>query len=53
MEYKIVHERDHVIITDIQGNFICSCDNYQEATQEINTWKKTKSVQKNVPDVTL
>ena len=35
MEYKIVPKKGHVIITDIQGNFICSCDNYQEAEQEI------------------
>lgn len=35
MEYKIVPEREHIIITDIQGKFICSCDNYEEAKQEI------------------
>ena len=40
MNYKIVSERDHVIITDIQGNFICSCDNHKEAEQEIEEMER-------------
>ena len=35
MNYKFVPEREHVIITDTYGNFICSCDNHKEAEQEI------------------
>ena len=35
MEYKIIPEREHVIITDTYGKFVCSCDNYKETEQEI------------------
>ena len=35
MEYKIIPKKGHVIITDPYGNFICSCDNYKEAQDEI------------------
>lgn len=40
MEYKIVPKREHVIITDMQGNFICSCDTHKEAKDEIKEMKK-------------
>ena len=35
MEYKIIPEREHVIIIDSNKQFVCSCDNYKEAEQEI------------------
>ena len=35
MDYKIISEREHVIITDSNNIFICSCDNYKEAQHEI------------------
>lgn len=35
MNYKIIPEKEHVIITDAYGNFVRSCDNYKEAEQEI------------------
>lgn len=35
MNYKIITEREHVIITDTYGIFVRSCDNYKEAEQEI------------------
>lgn len=36
MKYKIIPEREHVIVIDTTDNsFICSCDNYVEAEQEI------------------
>lgn len=42
MEYKIIPEKEHVIITDIDDNFICSCDNYKEAEQEIKEMEMIK-----------
>jgi hypothetical protein len=42
LEYKIRPEREHVIITDAQGKFICSCDNYKEAQEEIEEMEEIK-----------
>lgn len=42
LEYKIRPEREHVIITDAQGKFICSCDNYEEAKKEIEEMEGAK-----------
>ena len=42
MEYKIRPEKGHVIITDAQGKFICSCDNYEEAKQELKEMEEIK-----------
>lgn len=42
MDYKIVPEREHVIITDLSNNFICSCDNYEEAKKEIKEMEGLK-----------
>jgi len=40
LEYKIRPEKGHVIITDAQGKFICSCDNYKEAQEEIEEMER-------------
>lgn len=35
MNYKIIPEKGYVVITDSDDNFICTCDNYKEAKEEI------------------
>ena len=42
MDYKIIPEREHVIITDLSNKFICSCDNHEEAIKEIKEMEETK-----------
>lgn len=42
LEYKIRPAKGHVIITDAQGKFICSCDNYKEAEKEIEEMEGTR-----------
>ena len=42
MEYKIIREREHFIIKDEQGKFLCSCENEKEVEEEIKEMEKTK-----------
>lgn len=35
MNYEIRHEYGHYIIVDDLGNFICSCDTFIEAEEEL------------------
>ena len=42
MEYKIIREREHFIIKDEQGKFLCSCDNEKEVEEEIKEMEVLK-----------
>jgi hypothetical protein len=33
--YKILPERGHYIVVNAKNDFVCSCDTYTEAIQEI------------------
>ncbi len=42
MRYMIRQDRDHYIIVDENGSFICSCDTYSEAINDKNILEGNK-----------
>ena len=42
MSYSIDYDKGHFIITDSNGKFICSCDSYKEAEEEIKEMEEIK-----------